>query len=283
MPVIGVREIWAGRNGSADDKGVREYTRVFRVETNNAGDGPLTVRAGTGIPLLFSAYADANGAADPGAKLKRLSEEQDADNPYLWTVTCEYSSRLENPDEFHENPLLRPSEIRWSSAKYQKPVTEDVLGFPVQNSAKDPFDPPPEIDDTRIQLEITRNEAAFTPALALDFQDKTNNDVFFGAAPGIVKCDSIEADSQYENGLVFWRVTYRFSFRFDGWTLALLDQGFRQLTGGQKKEILDDEGKRISAPWPLHPDGSRMASSGTPLFREFTVYQSRNFASLGLP
>src|SRR5581483_6338239 len=145
MAVLSVREIWNGRRGSADEKAVREYARVFRVVTSNSLDGALVAETavdpfnGTAIPNLFASYIEPNGTTfDLTAIARKIDVVQDDSDPNTWLVT------VSNP-----NPLLRPSEIKWSFAQFQRIADVDIYGAAVVNSAGEAFDPPAEKDDSR--------------------------------------------------------------------------------------------------------------------------------------
>lgn len=219
-----------------DDGFHRTYTRVFLVKTTSTQDGPLTVTLATGVPRVWDPYTT-NTDTDLGALCKSVSA-QPTDSPFLWEVTVEYDSVVREEGQQAENPLARPADIDWSFVPYVKAAQRDVFGLPILNSAGQPFDPPPEMDDRRIQLTIQRNEETFDPLQAFEFQDATNSDVFFGGGIAAWKVMSIKANGPHsENGVSFWRVTYEFEFRREGWFLRTLDQGFAELIDGSLTPI----------------------------------------------
>jgi hypothetical protein len=264
MAVVSVREIWNGRRGSADEKAVREYARVFRVVTDSALDGALVAETAvdpftaTAIPHLFASYLEPGGAFDLTAIARKIEAAQDDQDPLTWHVTVSYSNHTDQPELGQENPLARPSEIKWSFCQFQKLAVEDAYGTAIGNSAGEKFDPAPEKDDSRPVLVVTRNELGFNPALAYAYRDAVNSDWFFGADPGTAKVQSIEAERHYENNVYFWKVTYTVHFRPEGWRLKVLDSGYHELDAdtGELSIIQDKFGHQVSSPARLNGYGS---------------------------
>jgi hypothetical protein len=274
MAVVSVREIWNGRKGSADEKAVREYDRVFRVVTNSSLDGALTAETavdpflGIRIPNLFSSYIEPNGITfDLTAIARKIEAGQDDADPLTWLVTVSYSNHTDQPELGNPNPLLRPAEIKWSFAQFQRIADIDQFNNPVVNSAGEPFDPPLEKDDSRPVLVITRPEAGIDPGLFYQYRDAINSDPFFGAPAGTAKVQSIEATRRFENNFYFWDVTYTIHFRPDGWDLNVLDQGYNALdaNGQPTVRILDKYGQALAKPALLNGLGQKLSSATSTL------------------
>src|SRR5262249_40989068 len=158
-----VTEIWNGRDGDADDKGQRRYSRIFQVRTNDARDGSLVVRLGIdpvtllAVPQPFSTYVDLNGNFDLGAWCTHVRPRQDPEDPFTWEVRCEYDSLAADQQFSDQNPLNRPPRISWGFTQFQIVAEQDANGKVYVNSAGERFDPPPMIDDTRLVCTIERN------------------------------------------------------------------------------------------------------------------------------
>lgn len=292
MAVTSATEIWDSRQGSIDQQGQRSYTREYRVITDDWTDGPKVVRQATGIPRVGDPYAPSGTETDTAAVVTSVTPRQNPEHPTVWLVRVEYRTRQIDPLQANEDPLDRPAQIEWSFVPYRKVVWEDIDNNAIDSSAGEPFDPPVEIDDSRPVLRITRNESGFDPARAVEYQDAVNDAAFFGGAVGQVKVASISASNQFEAGIEFWRVSYEFHFRREGWALKVLDRGFLRLTAGARTlatlpahdasggKILDQP---VSAPILLDGAGAPLAVGGTPQYRTFNVYKSKDFSVLGLP
>jgi len=270
------------RSGEADSDGRRAYHRRFLVVVNDPRDGPQTVMLSLGINP-FDIYAGFDYDVDVGARIKRLEVKQRGDDPYYYDVLVEFDSKVE---QFPLDPLARPTLIYYGFSRYGQVVWQDVFFAPIMNSAGEYYDPPPEVDRSRLQIKMVRNEAVFDPNVALAYQDAVNSDVWFGIAPGLVRVN-ITGDPQQENGEYFYQVTYEFELRWDGWQLSILDQGRYAIpvSGGQPVRILDADGAEVTDPVPLDGQGGVLAnySPTNAVYRTHNVYRSVPFAPLALP
>jgi hypothetical protein len=267
----------SGAEVTLSEKGERTHTRTFRVIT----DSPLV----TATEVLLAAGIPRRGdwlPSDTAAYVKTVTPRQDEDNPLLWEVRVVYDTSVE-PDQ-EENPIARPVEIVWGASQWQRLAEKDIDGNALLNSAGYYFDPPPEADDSRPVLTITRNEAAFNPTLAIDYQDAVNSNNFLGFDPDQVKVASITAARQFENGVYFWRVTYEFNFRREGWTLKILDQGRYRLNRKPIREKnaagVELDGTHVADPVPLDGLGEPLANPtpATVKYRNFKIYKERDFS-----
>ena len=246
MTVIAVTETWHGRKISADQKAQEfQYGRSFNIITDSDLDGPQTVRYAAGIPRAFDPYVEADGKYEPYALCSHVEITQNAEIPRLWHAEAHYSTgsgqdgkNQKDPTKENKDPLQRRAGISFDTVKFQRALEKDLTGRCIRNSAGDPFDPPLEVDDSRPTLTIERNEASFNNVVFLAYQDAVNNDVFFGFNPGCAKVDKIGVKEQFEKNQLFYRVTYVFHFRYDGWRLRPLDRGYRVFNIGECGALL---------------------------------------------
>ena len=154
------------------------------------------------------------------------------------------------------------------------------------NSAGDWFDPPLVRDDSRPVLTIVRNEADFDPEIADSYRDTVNDDYFFGAAAGRVKCVSITGKQLFSADVLpggfYWVVTYTFQFNRDGWASPLLDQGFRRLVSGSRRAILVD-GQPASAPVLLDGSGGVLTPGDPPVYQTYHLYLEADYSVFEFP
>jgi hypothetical protein len=310
MAIVHVQETWDSR-GSSTNLEEKEITRTFRVRTDSIPQTPREIESavdpntGLRVPAVGDFHPDYGPPFEADAIAERVEVRQAADNkddPFSWEVTVRYTT-----DPSDDNPLLRPVEVRVSTVLFQRPAERgDLIGDgiveqkPIVNSAGDPYDPPPMIDDVRVEISLTRNEADYPGQGVLLFTNTVNEDPFWEFAPGQVKCMGVEATYQREKLHRFWRVLYSFQARVvdpltglqpaGAWYLRLLDAGYRELVGtgaaARKKEIYDEGGSQISSPWPLNGQGERLTDPNRDdqfVYREWQVYPKAIFATLGLP
>lgn len=271
MAVVWVKEMGHGMRGRYDGVNRRTYTRTFQVKVSNKADGPAIVLAATGIPRRNDQYATTTDV-DLGARCVSL-EHHETESPYLRRVEAEYSTDSPDPLQQVENPLLRPAEIDYSGVRFSKPFDKDVNGRSILNSAKRPFDPPLERDDTRGVLIITRNEPIFNMTLADLYQDTVNSDNFFGRPRDSWKCQPMRGRNAYENGVAFVIVTYEFEFRKEGWRFEPLDQGKYGYDVTTRKYTIftDSTGLPLTEPIPLNGQGGKLSDAVTALSANITA------------
>lgn len=286
MAILSVTEISSGRSMSLDANGQRNYTRSFRVLTDNPLDGQLQALLAPGIPLRGDSYVTAT-EFDTFARVKNKEATQDGDNRQLWIVRCDYDTLPFDDD----NPFNRPIEYSWSFAQFSKVADRTIDGFPITNSAGQFFDPPPEMDDSRPVLTVTKNVPFFAYDVAIAYQDAVNSDWFIGFAPGRAKVFNISGTSTTENingvDWFYWRATVEIHFRREGWTLQLLDQGRYELvndpqTGLPYSPCRDRLGQPLADPALLNGQGRMQLfpSPFTAVYSNYRVYKELPFTGI---
>jgi hypothetical protein len=271
MAVTNLGEDDGGRSAT-NSKGIRSYTRRWKLETSSKSDDAYAVGSASGLPLIGTAFP-----SDAGAFCHTLTVENN--NPWKgWIVTAEYSSEY----ELNTNPTLDPAVINWGSEQFQRVAFEDTSGYAILNSFGDYFDPPAMIDDSRETVTITKNLAA-VPSWLLEYKDAVNNDSFsidgFSIGIGKAKMQSVTvAAKEKRNGTTFYPVTFTIHLQFGGWLLELLDAGMRYKTGSVvsifdngQPGLLNGSGGKLTNPTP-----------STAVFRSFTVYKTKAFSGLPL-
>lgn len=282
MSVIYVKEHFEGRSGEIDQKFVRTYQRAFNVRTDSYADsGPTIYNASYGgvtIPALFSSHP-----SDPWAYCIKKAARQGEDENW-WTVTVDYSSKLDiDPLEAQENPLDRPPQIRVSTNKFTKILTEDDNDNAITNSAGDPFEGGIEVTDSRPVISLTWNKAAagFDPITFAAFNNKVNSDTYRGFNPNELLVQDVQSEFQFENNVPFFRCSMQIEVNFDRWNpMKVLDAGFRYLGDDDKKHPILHDGQAVSSPVPLDGNGDVLEVGSDPVFLEIDIYAETSFASL---
>lgn len=280
MSVIFKEEIGSGRKAT-NSKGMRSYSRQFRLETTSRSDGPYAVGSDANLPVIGAVHPE-----DSGAWCISLSVENTEDWKG-WTVTAEYSSER----ELSETPTSDPALITWNSEQFQRPAIVDQSGNAIVNSAGDPFDPPYMIDDSRRVVTVTKNLTT-VPTWILTYQDAVNSDTFtvdgVSVAVGKAKMQSVTvSEVQSRNGTSFRTVVFSIHLEKNGWLLEPLDAGFRELTyAGDGLQNIRNPGddELPAAPVPLDGAGRALTnpSPANAVYGSFTVYETKAFSSLPL-
>lgn len=217
MAILSVTELW-GVEGEADDENTREYTRVFQVITDNAEvsvpilSTAVDPQTGLQIPPKFDGYP-----TDQKSLAIKIKVKQNKDAPDIAIVTVSYSSKTPDQQQVKDDPTGKPPKCKWGKAQFVTPAIHDVSGMPIVNSASDPFNPPPEKDDSRAEVEVTYNLRQ-VPSWILDFSDKLN-DADLTIEGIVVKAGEAKVQEvavghwQVENDVYYREVTLRIQIR----------------------------------------------------------------------
>ena len=290
MGIVSVKEAPDRRSATMDEKGVRKYSRMFRVVTDSPLVDSQTVLNAPGLPSLFDSYSTDTGF-DSDALLKNGEAREMADNPFLWEVDLHYSSDATDPTQGVEEPTDRPALYKWTNEIVRIPAGaftdgEDLNGDKIQNSAGAPFDPPAEMEIAHRVLTITRNEEDFDPTVEDAYAFTTNEDEFMGYDAGQARMEPIEAEEAFEGAVRFWKKTYVIKFKtppFD-WQFRPLDQSLVEPDGsGGLKAIIDKNGSAVSTPVLFDGAGSKIDPlTEDPFYFDFQLYEEKDWSPLNL-
>jgi hypothetical protein len=286
MSVVSIAPLHRGRAGDGDDKYVRNYEQTWLVITDDPTDGPCVIGNAAGLPGRYFAYPDDPFALAIGSDVKSAGDE----TGLVWEVTLKYSTKYD-VNQQQENPLDRVP--RWSSGgqHFSKVAAKDNglansnKPKPILNLAGDAYDPPAEIDDSRMVLRVVRNEPVLPLQAQMTYANAVNSDQWNGAPVRTVKVESIESgELQNENGVQFYAVTYTFHYRPETWDLSILEQGYNGLsfkTGNPVKVPLGgDHPKLLQFQAPAGVTFTDDATQAT--FTKWRVYPEAAFANLNL-
>jgi hypothetical protein len=261
MAVLSVDLMWQGDGGEMNDRLRRRYAKKFRVICDDVSDGPPTVMLAAGIPRIGDPYQLFTDG-DAGAWCTRVRPQRTSE-PNVYEVDAEYGSDMVDPALQAQNPLERPADIEVDFVTAERALEKDRNGKPILNSAGVPFLPPITMPENRLQITIGRNEPGpLDVDVMTKYNESTNSDQFWNKPPFSWKL-GLKATRQYENGVLFWRVTYVLQYREDLWNpTRVLDAGFEELTTDNPPKlrvILDDVTRTpVSRPQLLDGQGHRL-------------------------
>lgn len=283
MAVTYVGELSEGRRAT-NSRGIRTYTRVFRLTTSSQTDNAFTVGSNGSLPVIGNTFpSDANAyCTDLDVQCVRGWR--------IWDVTATYSTER----ALNTTPTSDPTFITWDTEQFQKPAVQDKDGKAVVNSAGDAFLPPEQMDDSRRIVTVQKNLAA-VPTWILDYQDAVNSDTFTidgrSIAIGEAKMQRVSVGpAEIRNGTAFRAVTFVIALRRDGWAYKLLDQGYNRIdteavgTGESKRTPIYIRGQLPTAPVLLDGNGQpqKEPTTDSGVYLTFNVYKTRAFSSLPL-
>ncbi len=261
-------------------------SRIFMVELDS----------GAGLDALLATSASPDKIPIPGSvhpENSRLfltnKQAEPVGKGFIYRVTCNYSSLLPGSIQFEEDPLKRPADITWGNFQTTEVVEiDEKTDRPIVNSAFDVFQDPLTRQVADAEVTIVRNESlkAFDPVRAVIFIGTINSTEVTIAGlviePNVGKIEDYSAVCVNENGVDFWRVTYRLRFKGATWVFQALDIGFTTTTGAIKKQITDGNGKPIKQAVPLDGAGGQLAVGAAGVALPFNIYIETDFSILGL-
>jgi hypothetical protein len=277
MAVTNLGEDPAGR-AARNTKGVRTYSRRWKVSTSLITENEYHVGSATGLPKI--------GDTHPSDSLAWcVSLDVQCPNPWKgWTVTAEYSSEF----QLSITPTSDPAIITWGTEQFQKPAEYDKDFNAITNSAGDSYDPPYMMDDSRRVATIQKNVSG-SPIWLLDYQDAVNSDAFnigdVAILAGQAKMQAVSiGPPERRNNTLFYPLSFTISIQRDRWKLEPLDMGFRYKDGNDRKVIVNDDGTVPTAPVLLNGAGGVLMnpSSASAVFLSYDIYKTRVFATLPL-
>jgi hypothetical protein len=266
MSAVSCIDIFDQRTGAWTTADGRRYTRVLRVITNAATDGPAVAIGATGINR-GDQYFISVGEQDPYSYCQSMTASQEEGDALGWIVIVEYGpygadSMGGGPQQ---NPLLMPIDVKWTLRDQAVVVDMDINGNTITNTAGDPFDPPLEEDDPRPYLTVVRNEPVFNLALMQTYRNAINTDQWAGFPPLMAKVYNISPSSQFhQDAGWYYQVTYEFEFLYpastykgiNGYRRTILSQGWRAISvvSGNKYQITY-KGLPVTEPCLLDKNG----------------------------
>lgn len=308
MAVVSITPIRGGESEHGADE--RRYLQNYLIVCDSDTDDHLTIRTSAEfLALTQGHYVGRDGAEDEGAFLERGRLRNKEDLPAHWEFEAEFSTfggETSDPNNPDNNPLLEPPEVHfgWREAKEPLKAKYDLTQFTqidftkatlgVMNSARELFNPPPEIDAPRQVVRITRNEAFLDPIVVWYYSQTLNYVEFWNAPQGHLLMIPITADRQFKTGRFYWKVTYEMHFKKDGWEPRLLDHGSYYWDGGydinnppdpqDKKDFMTKTGAYIDG--LLDGAGDRLDEGDDPVYLDHEdhgfAFQYTNFQDLNL-
>jgi len=305
---IVVKELVDSRSGSEalEDLKIKvTYTRIFKVWDDAGGTtslrlGPKVVIesvkafAGVSIGSIYTTSTE----TDNRAILQNLDPQMS--DGHTWNCTLTYASLFgEDPSTIEENPLLRPPKISSGTNSYSVTRRFDVNDKACINSAKDYFDPLPQINEPYGKFTVTRNFPQDNYFILIEHVNTVNDATYYAFDAGSLRiADFTQSGPKWENGYLFWEVSVTFEHRkkqankkvagtvkdVDGWNTLLLDAGYNEISGTKTTGVLDADSKDATVPRLLNGAGVALTSFGVTdvSYEEFQFNERKDFTALGV-
>jgi len=280
---------------SETDGGGKTASVLWRVIVSDKSVGHQTVLAYSGLPKRGDAYSF-NGERDPNLFVTTRDVKlagNDESQRVVLHVTVNYSTTsstgdTSQPPDESANPLDMVPKVEIVTQRERKPILYDLTGKIIASSAKEPYDPVQERDNTRVVLRITRNVQDMHWFANITFKDSVNETAILGAAPGELKMAVPGAWKlmYHASGLRYYEETWEMEYcdRDDngailGHQLKLYDYGMYQVVGGNRTILRDVDGKTpLNAPSFLDGNGAVLAPAAAPVqLPDFQIYPEKEW------
>jgi len=285
MSITSVKEHPAGRGKTDNENGSSQYTKQYIVIVSDVTVTEDEVLADTRIPLKGSAHP-----SNSKALLDKRTPSPYGDQRIVWMVDLTYTTAPRKPAiTTAAKPWNYRPKLKWTNYAATKSILEDKDGAAIMNSAKDPLNPPLEIEEHYPILSITRYERNYSITKAMGYIDKVNLTAMVIAGLPVdveqAKITEFTGSNALIDGVECWEVNYQITFA-STWVQRVLDQGFYYYPGGYdvgtQTPFTDKAGDNLVNMGLLTSSGDK-ASPTNPHFLEFKVSLRKEFGPLGLP
>ena len=207
----------SGSKGWEGGSYIRTYTVVWRVIMSDLSATEKLVLELAHLPPYNMPIAGSIHSEDTGAWAHTARPVQDNNEPHVWLVTIEFSSKRTKVLNKSYDPFSEPYELRWTFQGQQIPAVLDIDGYTISNGAAQRFDPPEMELEYSGTLSVTRNETTYDPTRVLDYIDSVNDadwNVLGKTCPKLsARMLKFDGERQHHGNVNFWRVSYEFNFK----------------------------------------------------------------------
>lgn len=228
---------------------------------------------------------------DSTSVCRKRSIKQDAEQPWLFHITINYSNQPlggEEPDRTaDDNPLNHAADVSWDSEEVREALTKDLDNKPILNTAHQRYETTIEAVRRRRVITIVKNLATWNDSIAVAYEETVNSAGFLGYAAGTVMCKKISARRVFSSNMYYYQVTFIFVWDRLGWKTRVTSVGTQELVATSPamkwRAITDEAGTPITQPVLLTSAGLRATGNPpTPYIQEFRVHNEANFNALPL-
>lgn len=289
----------AGRDGSEDLEGVREYSVVYKVTSDDKRDGPKQILSAFGVPNVGDIYVSGNDTDVAAVVINKTANPVEA---FEWEVEVTYTNDLTDaPVGFKDNPFSQPAEISYGFQNRRILIPgryNDPLGPPGDQAWQqgifapngELFDPQPEVEISEPVLTIKKNVQSIDGAALMALANCVNSDYFQNAQPRQLKLNAPQATRKWHKQYGFyWEVSYGMAYRWETWDIQLLNQGTYYFAGGKPTSVWSTTvNKLVKGDASGNPIVVNLTTNGdinttaTPTFTRLRVLREIPFSGLNL-
>ncbi len=290
MAVVGKATRKPGsRRGPVESKSGVSYYETYVVRTNSVDDDGQVVVQANGLPRYGSAYPE-----DAAALVSLISPQQSSEHDMAWYVEVTWTHTAPgSAGSTPGNVMAMPPTWDWTEVPYQLFLEKDLDGKPYENTAGDPFDPPPLRLQYNLVLTVKMNRLSYNANEADQYLDAINSDVItvdgktFPKFAG--KIGSYSADMDFVGEVSYRKVVIVIEFNRKLWfPHKVLNKGPRHLVLGEEDSgpqlPRDSHGVTYYGEVFLDPQGYKLPEKDPGRWWiKFNEYRKLPFAPLNLP
>jgi hypothetical protein len=265
MPIINSYKIPGNRSGSVSlsDKVTSTAVVRFAVETDDSSHDADYVLLN--VPWQV-------GDSYNGYRINNVSVTESSEDGQTWVADVTYGG-----ESLPDNPLTLPATYSVQYQDIEIPIEFDAAGNPIVNTAGDPFAEAATLHDATPLYVIKKNFAAYPSAIFNALRRTVNATSFLGVAPGEARFAGGSSDLENDDTWgPYWPSSFQFAVAVGDWQLHLLNQGFRELVGGQRRLILIN-GHPVDQPVLLAASGAALPPAGAPVTLDFDRYTPADY------
>lgn len=214
----------------------REYTITYRVITTTRADGPYVVLSAGNLPRRGDFYQYGNDL-DIFATCKSIGParlERAEDTGKAWLVDAVFSTKgsQRDPADNPGDPISWAWKVSGSFGSGQWYPRKDANGRAIANTADEPFEDVPPIDDPRMIISLEKNTASLNIDTWKKTRGKVNSSPLWGLPVRQVKLLQWSWNVQFTGqGAAYISNKFEVEINDEGYYYSPLDQGFREKLG----------------------------------------------------
>lgn len=288
----------------------RTYTSSYLVANTPLYTSPSEVINASGIPNYWLPYTW-NNITDPYAVFSNLDvdpRDQDPGNAGVrlrdWIVTVTHSTKdppQRDPNIPRGNPINEPPRLAGSFLTRMITAVRDKDDNPIVNTAKMPFDPPLQTEDSMDTLQIEYNTKTINLKQRSEYRNTVNSVAMWGLQPRQIKLTRWAWSVRYVPGYDYIRHQFEFNINYEsffldpvnqpggdqnyqGYYTLVANRGYDELIDGNKHKLITENDEPLTYPSKLNEDGTRRAPDEEETWLVFELEKEKDFLQIpGMP
>lgn len=274
MSVVSVtKRDWSG---TVAEDGHREYMITYCVRTNSESDGPAVVLASGSLPVRGDMYVSGNDAdVFAGCSFVGNARRDKSDaTRLLWLVDAKFTTKgsKEDPNNPPGDPLSWAWKVSGSFGAGQRYPTKDIADRAIVNTADEPFEDVPPVDEPTIILKLEKNTATVSLSQWYSAKGHVNSTEIWGLPVRTMRLLQWNWSPQFTGaGRVYVNNQFEVEVNFAGYYFKPLNVGYREKLGVDADgkatyRAITANGELIAKPAYLDTFGQRQLAGEDPVY-----------------